>query len=266
MRKWALAMVWMAASGACYGAQEQITAQSAGKIRVCVNSSTYAPTLVLARAEAITSRMFATAGVTVEWHSAAPAVCQGAQPTRTVVLDFATNTPPGEHPGAMAYAHPYEAVHIVVLYDRIEKSADGPIQASTFLAHVMTHEITHLLQGISRHSQTGVMKAHWDAHDFAQMAYKPLPFAPEDIDLIQLGLRRLAAGAGSGVSPATTKYAQDGDRLGELRRQAVPIPVEEAGRSLPPDPGSDEGKAGTEPTGTADPVVHWRSDSAARPR
>jgi hypothetical protein len=91
-------------------------------------------------------------------------------------LTGSSNTPPSDHPGAMAYAHPYEAVNIFVLYDRIEKSADGPIQASTFLAHVMTHEITHLLQG--------------------------MPFGPEDLDLIQLGLRRLAAVAGSAGPPA----------------------------------------------------------------
>ncbi len=69
----------------------------------------------------------------------------------------------------------------------------------------MTHEITHLLQGVSRHYQTGVMKANWDAHDFAQMAYEPLPFAPEDIELIQLGLRRPAAAAVSAVPPATAE-------------------------------------------------------------
>jgi len=86
---------------------------------------TYASAFVLARAEAITSRMFATAGIALEWHSAAPAVCQKLQQTKTVILDFASNTPPGEHPGAMAYAQPYEAVHIVVLYDLIENSADG---------------------------------------------------------------------------------------------------------------------------------------------
>ena len=94
----------------------------------------------------------------------------------------------------MAYAQPYEGVHIVVLYYRIEANTDGPTQASTFLAHVMTHEITHLLQGFSRHSETGVMKAHWDASDFMQMAHRPLPFAPEDIDLIHRGLQLRAAG------------------------------------------------------------------------
>lgn len=160
-------------------------AQAAGKLRVCVNSSTDVPMFVLAHADAITSQMLSTAGVAVEWDSAARPVCQGLQQIRPVVIDFAANKPPGEHPGAMSYARPYEGVHIVVMCDRIEKSAYGSIPACIFLAHVMTHEISHILQRISRHSLTGVMKAHWDAHDFAQMAYRPLPFAPEDVDLIQ---------------------------------------------------------------------------------
>jgi hypothetical protein len=50
-----------------------------------------------------------------------------------------------------------------------------------------------------------LMKAHWDAHDFAQMAYKPLRFAPEDIELIQLGLRRPASGPRPAVPPATAE-------------------------------------------------------------
>jgi hypothetical protein len=33
-----------------------------------------------------------------------------------------------------------------------------------------------------------VMKARWDARDFMQMALTPLPFEPEDIDLIQRGM------------------------------------------------------------------------------
>jgi hypothetical protein len=176
---------------------------AATTVRVCVNSGTSASTFVFARAEAITGRMFKSAGVALDWHTAANARCRGPRPERTVMLDFVTNRPASEHPGALAYAQPYEADRVVVLYDRVEASADGPTQISTLLAHVMTHEITHLLQGISRHSETGVMKAQWSAHDFLQMAYKPLPFAPEDIDLIQRGLRRLTASA-EPVAPAAS--------------------------------------------------------------
>jgi PadR family transcriptional regulator PadR len=160
-----------------------------GNVRVCLNPNNYVSGLVLAHAEDIASRIFASAGVALEWHTTAPAVCRGLQQTKTVVLDFARDTPAGEHPSAMAYARPYEGIHIVVMYGRIEENAEGPMRVSTVLGHVMAHEITHVVQGIARHSQTGVMKAHWNAQDFCQMMHKPLPFTPEDVDLIQNGLR-----------------------------------------------------------------------------
>jgi len=180
------------------------SAQPANTIRVCVNSSSYASVLAINRAKAISTRMFVTAGVVLEWRSGGTAACRGLQPTRIVVLDFAANVPPSQHPGAMAFALPYEAVHIVVLFDRIKENAGSAVEVSTLLAHVITHEISHLLQGVSRHSETGVMKAHWDVHDFLQMAQSPLPFTPEDIVLIQNGLRARAAAANSVVgAPAT---------------------------------------------------------------
>jgi hypothetical protein len=95
-------------------------------------------------------------------------------------------------PGALAYALPYEGTHITVFYDRIAKGA----YPSTVLAHVMVHEITHLLQGIGRHSETGVMKARWTVRDMIGMGMTPLPFTREDVDLIYLGLGKRTAGAG----------------------------------------------------------------------
>jgi hypothetical protein len=61
------------------------------------------------------------------------------------------------------------------------------------LAHVLTHEITHVLQEIDRHSATGVMKARWDAKDFLDMTFSPLPFTSNDIDLLRIALRRSSA-------------------------------------------------------------------------
>ena len=60
------------------------------------------------------------------------------------------------------------------------------------LAHVLAHEITHILQGIKRHSKTGVMKAKWSYEDIRKMTWKPLPFAEEDIRLIHLGMEAWA--------------------------------------------------------------------------
>jgi hypothetical protein len=181
-----------------------VIAQAAGRVRVCVNSGTYVSFSDLAKAETIASRMFATAGVTLEWRDAGSAACRNSDQARTVVLDFHVHTAPSDHPGAFAYALPYQGSHIVVLFDRFEESAGGPRQVSTILAHVMAHEITHLLEGFARHSQTGVMKAHWDAYDFMQMALTPLPFDPVDIFLIQRSLRVSAVAATPAVPPATT--------------------------------------------------------------
>lgn len=164
-------------------------AESAGKIRVCVAAGDEISTLVLFRAEAMSKRMFAPAGVTVEWRSKQTAVCGDARQPGTIGIGFMMATPSGHHPGALAYAQP-QASEIVVMFDRVEQVVSNSSQLSAVLAHVMTHEITHLLEGVSRHSETGIMKAHWDPHDFNLMTYHPLPFAPEDIELIRLGFPR----------------------------------------------------------------------------
>ena len=52
----------------------------------------------------------------------------------------------------------------------------------------MVHEIAHLLQGIQRHSDTGIMKARWKADDLGGMRKAPLPFIQQDVDLIYSGL------------------------------------------------------------------------------
>jgi hypothetical protein len=165
-----------------------VGAESAGNIQLCVKSCNYRSSDALIRAEVIASRIFATAGVTPEWHSAGTAACRGVRQARSIMVDFADEARPSDHPGAMAYARPYEGSHIVVLFDRVEHSSDGPTQLSNVLAHVMVHEITHLLQGIARHSATGLMKAHWTEKDLSLMAWSPLAFAPEDIELIEIGM------------------------------------------------------------------------------
>jgi hypothetical protein len=71
-----------------------------------------------------------------------------------------------------------------VFVDRIE----GMSTPSEVLAHVMVHEITHLLQGFSRHSATGVMKERWTSGDFGEMRWRELALTPLDIELIYSGL------------------------------------------------------------------------------
>jgi hypothetical protein len=61
----------------------------------------------------------------------------------------------------------------------------------------MVHEIAHILQGIVRHSEQGIMKAKWDPRDKAAMRMHALSFDAADIDLIKLGLDSRITRAGN---------------------------------------------------------------------
>jgi hypothetical protein len=144
--------------------------------------------------------MLAPAGLARDWHSAETAACREVHLSDTVSVEFA-KTPADQHAGTLAYAKLYQGSQIVVFYDRIERAAKGSAQASAVLAHVMTHEIAHLLQGVARHSETGVMKARSNQNDFDLMVYGPLPFESGDIELIRIGLARRATGSAAAALP-----------------------------------------------------------------
>jgi hypothetical protein len=132
------------------------------------------------QAETLASRMFAVIGISLEWTKKKP-VDESPQPP--IIIEVVRRTPTNLMPGSLAYAVP-EGSHITVFIDRIEQM-HAP---SNVLAHVMVHEITHLLQGIGRHSATGVMKEVWTAGDFSGMRLRPLSFTPLDKDLIYSAL------------------------------------------------------------------------------
>jgi hypothetical protein len=133
-------------------------------------------------ARKLATRMFADIGVTLDWRN--PRAC----PADAIRIGL-TDGHPDEHRGPLAYALPYEGVHIRVFYDRILRyQRYDPNLVPNLLAHVLVHEITHILQGTERHSGSGVMKANWEVKDFSAMVTKPLRFEDEDIGLIRKGL------------------------------------------------------------------------------
>lgn len=96
--------------------------------------------------------------------------------------------------GASALAESsYEGVHIRVFWDRVKNSSGGANRLSALLlAHVMAHEIVHILEGVNRHSKTGLMEAHWTPMEIEGMSAHPLSLAPEDVQLIRAGLLKRA--------------------------------------------------------------------------
>jgi hypothetical protein len=132
------------------------------------------------RAQFIATGMFARIGVGIAWHS------ERSCPSDAIRIRLSYRTDRDFMPGALAYALPFEGIHIVVFYDRLQQPE--PDRLPGLLAHVMVHEITHILQGVNRHSESGVMKAHWTSRDLDEIAFRPLPFTEMDVVLIHEGL------------------------------------------------------------------------------
>jgi len=181
MTMMAAMMGWTAAALAKSGQPKQ-------KLTVYVENRAQTSNAILFHAESLATRMFAEIGVALEWRSGTPS---RASTGPVILMQLVVDTPGKYRPGALAYSLPFEGVHTTLFYDRIE---EGPVvSTASVLAHVMVHEITHLVQGIDLHSDSGVMKAHWSERDLVDMAVKPLAFTPLDVQLINSGLRSRAA-------------------------------------------------------------------------
>lgn len=172
-----LALITLAMAFRTIQAGEPAQAQPAA-VTVCTQLAASKGTQAALR---IASEIFATAGVKIDWR---PTLSKCPADGIKVTLRF--NTPPDEHPGALAYAMPFEGAHICVFYDRIAK--EDYTLLPHLLGHVMAHEITHMLQGVAHHSPDGLMKAQWSKGDFARMRNENLGFASEDVEWLHLGL------------------------------------------------------------------------------
>ena len=132
-------------------------------------------------AQAMASKLFATAGVRVNWHGLR--VC----PATAIFIRVSTDPKNRQSPGAFAYALPYDSVHIMIFCDRVQKAIE-PDGVPYVMAYVLVHEVAHVLQGVVRHSNTGIMKAKWSWKDLDYIACGQLVFTEEDAQLIHLGL------------------------------------------------------------------------------
>jgi hypothetical protein len=162
--------------------------------------------LIVGAAETLTSQMFSKIRVRLVWHG--PPVCP-AGASDAVFVTLRTHIPEGDFPGALGVALLREGNHAWVFYDRVLRAGPDDSHVAALLAHAMAHEIAHLLQGINRHSESGIMKARWSGADCARMASFPLMFTREDALLIHRGLgerhSRLVSSGSAGV-PINRSY------------------------------------------------------------
>jgi hypothetical protein len=101
---------------------------------------------------------------------------------------------------AFGYALPdtggLPAQHAYVFFDRVEQAARRSqqtarcISLAVLLAHVMAHEIGHLLLGTESHSDRGIMRARWSLQDLQEMELGQMVFLPEQAKLIRSRITR----------------------------------------------------------------------------
>jgi hypothetical protein len=71
--------------------------------------------------------------------------------------------------------------------------------------YVLAHELAHVMQGVARHSELGILKAQWSNADFEAMIFHKLAFTDFDVDLIHRGLELQLADA---AAPAASNLAE----------------------------------------------------------
>lgn len=148
----------------------------------------------MGRAQGIVLDAYAEIGIRVVWHSASslPSDCVQTPMHRQIVFDLSTGAA-GRSQGALAFANPYskKGACVTLLIDRLKDSAErNPDTTGIVMGHVLAHEIGHVLQGIARHSETGLMKERWSVKEIQEMWRARLRFTAYDAELIMESLRR----------------------------------------------------------------------------
>jgi hypothetical protein len=153
------------------------------------------------RARATLKRIFDSIGIRVSWvDGQLKALPLPGSPVVIQVLFAKRASDNKAHPDALAYVA--EGTKIIVMWDRIHRVAGGGSALEPYiLAHALAHEIGHILECSERHSETGVMKARWNAEDLSSMNSKGLEFTDADASLIKGGLIRLKTRGGTPSLP-----------------------------------------------------------------
>ena len=177
------------AIGVLVTARSVIAAPSdAATITLWVLNQAKVPDAVLLRAQAQTTRIYSSAGITVRWRDRLE---MSTQPHFIVNIttnplngrgDISSSGVMGMAPG-LKEAH---GMHAWAFYATIQAfAALHGLDAGSLLGHVIAHEIGHLLLRNNSHSQTGLMRAGWDKLQVTRLAACVLTFTPKESALIR---------------------------------------------------------------------------------
>jgi len=155
----------------------------------------------------VASGIFAKIGVHLRWHLGELPATRSAAGDGAIQKVFGIRTlehaPESATPDALASARivGLSGTEITVYKDRLQSFLDrhpdlvraagsgvGLLLRDSVAGYVLTHELAHVMQGVARHSEFGILKAQWSNADFKDMIFHKLAFTNFDVDLIHRGL------------------------------------------------------------------------------
>ena len=186
-----LAVIGSATSFEAYAGTR--AAKTSYKVDVEMTSQVNIPMGLLKDGEQAATMIFSGIGIQLTWadESQRARLSEAglhSLATQEIAVEIIPHAPAGFSSIALAMALPraVSGVRIAVFYDRVEPLLRGHhASQATILGYVLAHEIGHVLQGVARHSDVGVMRARWLDNDFKQMSLGALTFTNEDIQLIR---------------------------------------------------------------------------------
>jgi len=145
-------------------------------------------------ARQVASEIFLEIGLKLLWRMPAATPSCSLEPSHSQIsIAISWNTPVDLHPEALAFSKTNftDGACVTLFLDRVKPMLAGRPTTTTFLlGHVVAHELGHVLQGLSRHSETGVLKERWSEAEIQNMPNRRLSFTPYDAHLIINGLCR----------------------------------------------------------------------------
>ena len=167
--------------------EARLAAEERRVVTVCMNTGgQHQSHFYVARG--LADKILGQAGVDLEWRKNEEP-CAGLRNSLIIKI---SNAQANSFPGALAYTD-LRRHQIEVFQDRVILAANGNGQIPAVLGHVLAHEIVHALQGLARHSETGLMMRRWTISELSDMCIRPLSLDIADVSLIHRGLNRWAA-------------------------------------------------------------------------
>jgi hypothetical protein len=168
---------------------------------------------LLGAGKILASGIFEKIGVHVNWRTGELSATRGGAGNETLRKAFGIRTlehaPESATPGALASARIVgpAGTEITVYKDRVLRFLDNHSNlAGVGAGYVLAHELAHVMQGVGRHSESGILKAQWSNDDFEEMIFHKLVFTNFDVELIHRGLAlQLANSASAAVSDSTER-------------------------------------------------------------